>query len=359
MSGEDAGTDATPPGEGGRDSGSDATTDARLDAPPDSTGDGPGGEAGVVAIASDLNQATAIATDGVNVYWTDYALTDAGSTYGHVMKIPVAGGAETTLATTSTTVFPIALAVDATRAYFSTNSGDQCLYSVPLSGGPVSQLTCFVQEVGIALDGTNVYFVDSANDAVSKVALGAMDAGNTFQGTQLTFNNNGTPVDLTLAGGNLYWINGGPGTISTVAANVTTRTVPTVIVSPDPDAGPDEWANGTTGEDLASDSVNLYWARYPGSGGVPSGAILKVQLAGGTPVEVYDAGTDTAYAVRSDGTNVYWIAHVAASYTLMAEPIGGGATRVVASLPSGGGDMAFDATNLYVLDPPYLWRVPK
>lgn len=46
------------------------------------------------------------------------------------------------------------------------------------------------------------------------------------------------------------------------------------------------------------------------------------------------------------------------SYTLIAAPVGGGTTRAVASLP-GGGFMAFDATSLYVLDPPYLWRVLK
>lgn len=362
-SGEEAGTDAPPPGEGGRDTGPDsaadagpdANADARLDAP---AGDGPEGEAGVVAIASDVAQGTAIATDGVNVYWTQFLPTDAGSTYGQLEKVPVAGGPETTVATTPATVFPIALAIDATRAYFSTNAGDWCLYSVPLAGGPVGHVSCSVQEVGIVLDSTYAYFVDTSGNAVSKVSLGVVDAGYSDQGTKLTFNN-GMPVDLALAGGHLYWINGGQGTISTVAANVTSPTVPTDIVSPDPDAGSDEWANGTTGEELTSDGVNLYWARYPGTGGVPSGAVLKVPVAGGRPVEVYDAGTGTAYAVRSDGTNVYWIVYVApASYTIMAQPVGGGTTRVVASLP-GGGDMAFDATSLYVLGKPYLWRVPK
>ena len=82
------------------------------------------------------------------------------------MKVPLAGGTPTTLASPGR--IPNAIAVDATSIYWLTeqqrNGGT--VMKVPLAGGtPTTLASAQAAPVGIAVDATSVYWVNSARSA--------------------------------------------------------------------------------------------------------------------------------------------------------------------------------------------------
>jgi hypothetical protein len=374
-SGADSVTDAPRAAtEAGPDAASEAAAETGADTGPDAPADTSDGSpsATAVVIASDVQNPFQIVVGGGNVVWTDSIPLDGGAVLGRVMTMPVAGGTETTIATTPPNVLPEALVLDsaATTVYWITHSPDLCLNATPLAGGATRPMTCFVAEDGIAIDGTNAYFVAAVLNAPTKIALGIVDdAGRVDLGTQLTqpIASGASPVDLALAGGNLYWITNA-GTIQTVSAAVSLQVIPTTIVTPDADAGRGQYASGDLWEGLTTDGTNLYWPRYVAAQiGSATGAVLKVPLAGGTPVTLYDTGLANAYSVTTDGTSVYWIEQNAAMVTLRKIAVSGGPVATLrvqlglaaGQLPSAWGTIAIDTTSVYVLDPPTIWRVSK
>jgi hypothetical protein len=170
-----------------------------------------GGQAMTLATGSD---ATAVAVDGTHVYWTagsaimkvpvgggaattlatgqsaSAIAIDTTSVYwpnvaeGTIMKVSLAGGAPTTLASGQTD--PIAIAVDATRVYWTTQSN---VMSVPIGGGTLVVLAANQpRPMAITVDATSVYFGNNQTQVIMKVPLGG-----------------GTPVPLADEGP-IWWL---------------------------------------------------------------------------------------------------------------------------------------------------------
>lgn len=106
-----------------------------------------------VAIAFNRPNPTAVATDGVNVYWTEAA--------GNVLRTPVAGGAITTLA--SGIAGLAGIASDGSNVFFT--RGGTTISRVPVGGGAVvNVITGRVGITGrIAVDGTSLYWQEGNN----------------------------------------------------------------------------------------------------------------------------------------------------------------------------------------------------
>ena len=93
----------------------------------------------------------AVATDGVNVYWTQT---------GSILSRPVEGGATSTLVTN---VSPNDIAIDTTNLYWTDRNANAIL-RMSLGGGAVTTVaTSFSLPWHLALDATNVYWTDFSN----------------------------------------------------------------------------------------------------------------------------------------------------------------------------------------------------
>jgi hypothetical protein len=96
-----------------------------------------------------------IAVDATSVYWTnDFS----------VVKVPIAGGASTTLSSTSG---GIAICVDSTNVYWAAGTK---VMKVGINGGtPVAFASGLTDAFGITLDATNVYFTDAMAGTINKM----------------------------------------------------------------------------------------------------------------------------------------------------------------------------------------------
>jgi sugar lactone lactonase YvrE len=144
-----------------------------------------------------------------------YLVTDKASLYfiadGNLEKVPLGGGAVTTLASASGTTYGIA--VDAENVYWATaNSAapgneNGAIMKVPLTGGtPVALATKLGMPTGLATDGASVYWVDPLQ-GVMKVALG----GGAI--TTLT-SDVSAPAFIAVDDTSVYWTNTDPSPLS-------------------------------------------------------------------------------------------------------------------------------------------------
>jgi hypothetical protein len=181
-----------------------------------------------------------IAVDSTSVYW---GRMESNFKDSSIIKVPLNGGPETVLAARLQTDAAIAVAVDATSAYFTVHSGNEAVMKVSLAGSAPKILTQGVPVgYGLAVDATSVYW--TGGDAVMKVPL-----------------DGGTPT--TLASGQR-----------------------------NPNA-------------LAVDGTNVYWTTM-GSEPDYHATVMKVPLAGGTPTTIA-TGERGLWGLAIDANNVYWV----------------------------------------------------
>jgi hypothetical protein len=235
-------------------------------------------------IAVDRNVGV-LAIDATSVYWTNW--------FGTIMKVGLAGGTPTTLA--SGQAGAIGIAVDATNVYWATNSlFDQtrtltlgAVMKVPLAGGNPTILASNVNAYEVAVDAASVYWTTTSSpSAVMKI-----------------------PID------------GG---------------APTTLASGKYQAA-----------DLAVDGAYVYWTNGAGSAGGPAdstGSVMRVPIGGGTPSTIASEQADPA-GIAVNATSVYWTNNLGG--TVVVAPLGGGASSTLASGQSGPRDIFVDATGVY------------
>lgn len=153
-----------------------------------------GGVATVVATFSNGYPA-GIALDGTHVYW--------GNSDGSVLKVPLAGGTPSALATAP--VGADGVAVDATHVYWTTSFALPSVYKVPLSGGAPTLLATVDLGGGnangrIAVDATHVYWtVDTTPGFVMKISRNG-GAPTTIASNQVN------PYSIAVNATHVYWV---------------------------------------------------------------------------------------------------------------------------------------------------------
>ncbi len=160
---------------------------------------------------------TAVATDGVNVYWTEAA--------GTILKVPANGGTITTLATGLAGLGGIA--TDGTNLFFTQGSS---IVRMSINGG--TPTTLFANRVGltgrIAVDGANLYWQEGNNiqkapkagGTVSLLISRASISGLATDGTHVYLAENLNPgnlLRLPVAGGTPTVFLSGPRSLTSVA----------------------------------------------------------------------------------------------------------------------------------------------
>ena len=283
---------------------------------------------------------SAIAVDASRVYFT-------GSS--GLMSVPVGGGSVTTLAPGANGPF----ALDATRVYYSTSTG---VMSVPLAGGTPTQLGLY-PALAITVNAKGVCWTTSLGEVVS-VPLpdatslddgGALDdAGDPDAGappppppTTLVpagkYQSAGIVADAT----SVFWTTqgslGSAGGYAPGSGAVMRFDFP-AIASDDagaPDPGDD--GGGSSAAVVAAsqnqpfaitlDSANVYWTTAgTNANAYADGAVMRAPLAGGAPVAIATSQS-YPYGLALDATHVYWASYGSGQSTgaLMAAPIAGGA----------------------------------
>ncbi len=139
-----------------------------------------------------------VAADSVSVYAEDY---------GSIVKVGIGGGTPSAIAPTgiSDAIVVSGIAVDSSNVYWA-ESSEGVVMKVGLDGGaPTTLASGQDNPTGLALDLTNVYWVnDDTPGAVMTVPI----VGGT---PRVLASGQSSPNSLLVAGDNVYWANFGPG----------------------------------------------------------------------------------------------------------------------------------------------------
>jgi hypothetical protein len=272
-----------------------------------------------------------LAVDATSVYWyaqTAPVVTDAGGG-GAVMKVPLGGGAVTTLATG----FPTAMALGGSDVFWvegGPNSSQATIESVPIAGGTSTTIAIAIPPTAVASDGTNVYWTDGAVGTVIKMPIGGA-APITLASQQEN------PVGLAIDAKSAYW-----GVASAAGVNGAIVKAPL--------SGGQAAVTLATGAflpaDVAVDAANVYWSTVYGT------QIFAAPIAGGA-ITTLASQQENAFDIAADGTNVYWTSSgtVPGTSSVMKVPVGGGTpTALVCGLNVDLAGITVDATSVYWLD---------
>jgi hypothetical protein len=123
-----------------------------------------GGDAVTMAVAQEFP--SSLAVDATNLYWAN----SRGA--GTIVKLPLAGGTPTTLASSTGSA---SIAVDAANVYFTSQGvigpNDGTVVRVPIGGGaPTTLVDGQASPKGIAVDANGVYWLDTGIGAVMGLA---------------------------------------------------------------------------------------------------------------------------------------------------------------------------------------------
>jgi hypothetical protein len=178
----------------------------------------PGGAPSVVADGVAVERVASAAVGG-NYVWADLN--------GNVLRIPLAGGSTATLASDQSGRSVAGLAVDDTYVYFALSpvcsqplGSAPCpnpsptaaaIERVPIGGGSVTTVATDYAIAGIAVDSSNVYWIDP-NTALMAASLSAPSG----KATVLAEDPQAT-LGPALSGGMVYWVSQ-PSSVKAIAA---------------------------------------------------------------------------------------------------------------------------------------------
>lgn len=219
----------------------------------------------LVSLTGQIFIPTSIATDGLNVYWTD----DAASSVNMFTPDNVV----VTLATQQTS--PAGIRISGGNVFWVANNA---IRKVGSQGeGQVTTLATGTSIAGMDVDSTGVYWIDQNDGTLRKTGL---DGGpSTILALGLA-----VPRSIIVDNGFLYW--GEEGAIKAIGTGGGTARNVSV-------AGQPTW--------LVKDGANLYWSEFIGE-------IRKVSVQEGTPsILVVGQGIDKISSLSLAPAHVYWI----------------------------------------------------
>ncbi len=285
------------------------------------------GGRGTEVLATLDDQPVALAVIGDQVY---VALFSDG-----IVTVPTAGGSVTPIVASITGYTPGVelhnpFVFDHTNLYFAESSGGDSTGPVaraPVAGGTATVLASSMGfTAGIAVDGSNVYWVDQDQGTVNRVPIAGGSATQLASGLQ-------TPGGLALEDGTLYLTDAAGDLLSVPVGGGSVKTLFT-----GPGIPPNtEYADYSP--PLVADAENVYFSVCPSGGAAPT--LYRAPLAGGAPTAL---ASSCASGIAVDGHDVYWTE----GDTVSAVPIAGGTVSVVAvsdQLISAG--PAVDAASVY------------
>nr|MBK7068859.1 DUF5050 domain-containing protein [Deltaproteobacteria bacterium] len=351
-----------------------------------------------------------LSTDGTYLYMA--AGEGGGAGQGVVSRVPLAGGAATTIATGGS--YSWATAIDAQYIYWA-NAGNNTVMRMPLAGGTptVAATVPGGNAEGVGVDDRYIYWADYNNGRIGRTAkpsmvcrIGRADCDGDAS--------NGCEVDLATSASNCGACGAACGPGSSCVAGACAPTCPAgqtlcggACVDPLRDsrncgacgatceagyscaegrcasnvvAALPAIGSGPTG--IASDGARIYWtnqaggtvmsANRDGTGAVvlasgyslPSqldvrggwvyftvygaGTVNRVSTSGG-PVSVIATGEGGGASIAAIDDHLYWTIFNGDTGTVRRMPIAGGAVTTVASgLPGRLGGIGHDATSLYL-----------
>ena len=242
-------------------------------------------------VASGQSTPTRIVATGGNVYWVNAGTQANNYSDGSIMSL--VGGEFTTIARSQNNV--VSLAVDSKYAYWAAGRNRTRCRRLDNESGlasgtdPVSLAKGRVHPIAIALDASNIYWVEQGtSDWGSPVSDGNV--------MKLAFDADASAMQ-TLASSQPS-----PMAIAVDANNVYYATADTVFKISLPDGKSTQLATGQSQPfALVADATDVYWTN------VFSGTLSSVPIAGGAKPVILARAQTYALGFALDNTDVYWV----------------------------------------------------
>ena len=268
-------------------------------------------------LASGQSQPFSIAVDDTGVYWTNLG---SGTDGGSVASTHLDGSGFATLASLSPAP-PWAIAVDATRVFFTTN----VTMRMEKSGTALTQVASRGFQ-GIAVDDVRVYWTD-----VDKV--GAANANGDGGGlTNILAAAQPKPEGICVDSTSIYWINSADGSVWTSPKDAVATSGAHVLYQPSPPL-----AAFTADNRILVDEAHVYWCDV--------GNIQRMNKDGSGRTTVYSVGN--ARALTADVDALYFASIDLSAPTITRLPKTGGSVTTYDTNGTRVSSMAIDTKCIY------------